>query len=101
MLDFGTVRQICSTRTEAAGGCSHAADFAQSKTEHSKHRVVLTCSHLEDGLVLGLDALQEAWLREGKLGGGSLQVVVGLGLWHPLHKLRQVTLHHEQGHEAQ
>ena len=49
--------------------------------------------HLENGLVLGLDALQEAGLREGKLGGGSLQVVVGLCLWHPLHKLREVALH--------
>ena len=49
--------------------------------------------HLENGLVLGLDALQEAGLREGELGGGSLQVVVGLGLGHPLHKLRQVALH--------
>ncbi len=53
--------------------------------------------HLENGLVLGLDALQEAGLREGKLGGGSLQVVVSLGLWHPLHKLRQVTLHKQEG----
>ena len=50
-------------------------------------------SHLQDGLVLGLDALQETRLREGKLCGGSLQVVVGLCLWHPLHKLGQVALH--------
>ena len=50
-------------------------------------------SHLEDSLVLGLDALQETRLREGKLCGGSLQVVVGLCFRHPLHKLRQVTLH--------
>lgn len=49
-------------------------------------------SHLEDGLVLGLDALQETRLREGKLCGGSLQIVIGLCLGHPLHKLRQVAL---------
>ena len=49
-------------------------------------------SHLEDGLVLGLDALKETWLREGKLGRGSLQIVIGLGLWHPLHKLGEVAL---------
>ena len=49
-------------------------------------------SHLEDGLVLGLDALQETRLGEGKLCGGSLQVVVGLCLRHPFHKLRQVAL---------
>ncbi len=60
-----------------------------SKEEDSREA---NTGHLEDSLVLGLDALQEARLREGKLGGGSLQVVVGLGLWHPLHKLRQVAL---------
>lgn len=49
--------------------------------------------HLEDSFVLGLDALKETRLREGKLCGGSLQVVVGLCLWHPLHKLRQVALY--------
>ena len=49
-------------------------------------------SHLEDSLVLGLDALQETRLREGKLCGGSLQVVVSLCLRYPFHKLRQVAL---------
>lgn len=48
--------------------------------------------HLENGLVLCLDTLKEAGFWEGKLGGGCLQVVVSLSLWHPLDKLRQVAL---------
>jgi hypothetical protein len=36
--------------------------------------------HLEDGLVLGLDSLQEPGLRELEGDGGGGQLVVGAGL---------------------
>ena len=49
-------------------------------------------SHLEDGLVLSLNAVQEAWLRELEAELSVLQGIVAARLRHPLHKLRQVAL---------
>lgn len=48
--------------------------------------------HLEDGTVLGLDALKETWLGQHKLDGRLLEVVVGLRLGLLLHEGRQVAL---------
>ena len=49
--------------------------------------------HLEDGSVLGLDALQEAWLRQDELQAlARLQLIVGAGLWLLLDKLAEVAL---------
>ncbi len=48
--------------------------------------------HLENRLVLGLDALQEARLRQDELEVRAGQLVVRLGLRPLLYKLRQVAL---------
>ena len=50
-------------------------------------RLGLHLVHLQDGTVLGLDALQEAGLREDELDGGGVQLVVALGLGLLPHKL--------------
>eukprot|EP00128_Syssomonas_multiformis_P003089 Colp12_sorted_trinity150504_noHs@15450 len=48
--------------------------------------------HLEDGLVLGLDTIEETRLGESELGGGGLKLVVALSLRDLLDELGEVTL---------
>lgn len=66
----------------------------QSLSESEKENLLVSnLHHLEDGSVLGLNALQEAWLRQDELQAlGRLQLVVGAGLWLLLDKLAEVAL---------
>jgi len=64
------------------------------KTESEKRNLLVgNLHHLEDGSVLSLNALQEAWLRQNELQAlARLQLVIGAGLWLLLDKLAEVAL---------
>ncbi|RUP48433.1 hypothetical protein BC936DRAFT_144573 [Jimgerdemannia flammicorona] len=49
-------------------------------------------AHLEDSLLLGLDALEEAGFREGEGDLGGAELIVRLGLGDLLNELGEITL---------
>mmetsp|Transcript_18291 Transcript_18291/g.55000 ORF Transcript_18291/g.55000 Transcript_18291/m.55000 type:complete len:572 (+) Transcript_18291:826-2541(+) len=105
MLPHHTVlglRLACEQLDDGGLACAVGANAGNAGVEaalqrHVAHHVLVHARvpeadlvHLENGAVLGLDALQEPGLGEDKLDGALLQVVVRPRLRLLLHERRQV-----------